>query len=644
MPWEEGFSDTGTGRRSIRKTCSVLIFIVVFFALVLHIHFGTGFGLRHDWTTTDTRDGDEMSGNDQHGHNGPSKKPDLSRDDGRFLLDAAWNYTAPPTIRVYHWTISEVLASPGAMPKPVLVVNGQSPGPTIRANLGDRIIVKVKNLLRNVTAIHWHGLYQNGTNYFDGTYAITQCGIPANGGTFTYSFIVQNVGTYWWHAHYSTQSTDGLYGALILHSPHEIFRRAVHYDQDVVVMIGDYYSTYSEILLKRFLRYGTGIDGQPGDEPSPDGGVINGISQARCAYIPATDLTLPERRSGGFLSSVDGDASRSPPGQLEQPVINEINDCASNADINYPILPLEGGKSYRFRVINVGSLTSMAFSIDKHSMSIVEADGVDVEPRITERLVVGIAQRYSAVVSLDRKASAYWIRAVMETNSLRYNNPNLNLTTLGILRYDGVAAGTKPPETPAPLSPRSLSDDKDFVPAGRLDAPKATKVVSVTVSMQYDVNGDYRSFFNNTSWEPLTSTSTLLEISRVANSLSYHHPDQLLVSTRGVETIDLIVNSLDDGDHPFHLHGHTFFIVGWGAGRYIGQALSHISPMRRDTVIIPKYSWMALRFTADNPGVWAFHCHISWHAEAGLVMQFANLANQRHLSIPPDVEALCRND
>jgi len=91
--------------------------------------------------------------------------------------------------------------------------------------------------------------------------------------------------------------------------------------------------------------------------------------------------------------------------------------------------------------------------------------------------------------------------------------------------------------------------------------------------------------------------------------------------------VDLIVDSLDDGDHPFHLHGHTFFIVGvsfgtvpfewrfsdtvqWGVGRYIGQRLNATAPMRRDTVTIPRYSWMALRFTTDNPGVSHFQLYV----------------------------------
>jgi FtsP/CotA-like multicopper oxidase with cupredoxin domain len=94
--------------------------------------------------------------------------------------------------------------------------------------------------------------------------------------------------------------------------------------------------------------------------------------------------------------------------------------------------------------------------------------------------------------------------------------------------------------------------------------------------------------------------------------------------TPGIETIDLIVNNLDDGDHPLHLHGHTFWIVGSGVGRYIYPEsefstshpmydLKSDNPMRRDTVVLPAYSFVVLRFITDNPGLWAFHCHIAWY-------------------------------
>ena len=82
----------------------------------------------------------------------------------------------------------------------------------------------------------------------------------------------------------------------------------------------------------------------------------------------------------------------------------------------------------------------------------------------------------------------------------------------------------------------------------------------------------------------------------------------------------------------FHLHGHTFWILGQGDGLFVpgtsNKTFTLTNPPRRDTLTIPGYGWMAIRFVADNPGLWAFHCHITWHMAAGLLMQFASLPSK----------------
>lgn len=131
----------------------------------------------------------------------------------------------------------------------------------------------------------------------------------------------------------------------------------------------------------------------------------------------------------------------------------------------------------------------------------------------------------------------------------------------------------------------------------------------------------------STSWEPLQNDATLFatQSSLLPPSTSFFkHEDQLTAVSHRIETIDLVVNNLDDGDHPFHLHGHTFSIVAHGVGRYVPRdpendwgmeemyQMNRDNPMRRDTIVIPGFSFAVLRFTTDNPGLWAFHCHITW--------------------------------
>jgi hypothetical protein len=91
----------------------------------------------------------------------------------------------------YNWAITWVSANPdGEHVRPVIGINGQWPCPTLKASVGDNVVVNVQNQLGNQsTALHWHGLYQHGTAAMDGPVGITQCAIPP-GGSQTYSFTV----------------------------------------------------------------------------------------------------------------------------------------------------------------------------------------------------------------------------------------------------------------------------------------------------------------------------------------------------------------------------------------------------------------------------------------------------------------------
>ena len=205
-----------------------------------------------------------------------------------YSLDMNWDLNAAPTTRIYNLTVSEIQAAPDGkqlllpllihisdylgVVRPLLVFNGQFPGPVIEANRGDRLLINVTNNLQNATTVHWHGLYQNGTNWMDGTSGVTQCPIPP-GKSFLYNFTLENqYGTYWYHSHYSTQYTDGLVGPLIIHAPEEASVRE-GYDFDQVVLLSDWYHDLSASLLPGYLA-----SGNENLEPVPDNGLIQGTN------------------------------------------------------------------------------------------------------------------------------------------------------------------------------------------------------------------------------------------------------------------------------------------------------------------------------------------------------------------------------
>jgi len=119
----------------------------------------------------------------------PDAAEDFRRPSSEYVLGRDWDFHAPPTVREYNWVIKDIVANPDGVFRPMVVINGKFPGELIRCNEGDTIVVNVDNQAANATAIHWHGIFQNGSNFMDGTPGVTQCPI-APGKKFRYEFVV----------------------------------------------------------------------------------------------------------------------------------------------------------------------------------------------------------------------------------------------------------------------------------------------------------------------------------------------------------------------------------------------------------------------------------------------------------------------
>jgi Multicopper oxidase len=120
--------------------------------------------------------------------------------------DAVW----PNTGKVVKYTleVTNTTMALDGFPRLVMAINGQYPGPTIRASWGDTLQITVKNSLQvNGTSMHWHGLRQWKTNPMDGTNGVTECPL-APGQSRTYTFLCTQFGTSWYHSHYSDQYAE----------------------------------------------------------------------------------------------------------------------------------------------------------------------------------------------------------------------------------------------------------------------------------------------------------------------------------------------------------------------------------------------------------------------------------------------------
>lgn len=261
----------------------------------------------------------------------------------------------------YDWNITWVTANPDGMEdRPVIGINGQWPIPVLNVTLGDRIIANVHNSLGNEPAsIHWHGLFQNGTNDMDGTPGSTQCEIPP-GVTFTYNFTVRadkngtsgcnliheqisQTGTYWYHSHVRGQYPDGFRQALLLADPQN--PHSGQYDEERVITLSDWYHELMPALLNEFVS----VTNPTGAEPVPKSALMN-----------------------------------------------------DTRDLEVGVQP---GKTYLFHLVNVGAFASQYFWIEGHTMRIVQVDGVWTDAAETDMIYITAAQRYGVLVTTKNDTS-----------------------------------------------------------------------------------------------------------------------------------------------------------------------------------------------------------------------------------------------
>lgn len=308
---------------------------------------------------------------------------------------------APPTERVYDFTMHYAAGWPSGYLRRMAVINNQFPGPLIEANKGDTIVVHVHNNLDHPQSIHWHGIRQNGSNVMDGVPGFSQCAIPP-GTSFTYRFQVPvETGTFWYHSHYGNTLADGLAGGLIVHAADDALKRGVDYDDDRVLYLGDWMNDQSEVIIHEEANMFKPYRGIP-FVAQPDAALINGIGQCDCYW-----------------------AQRGVP-------------CGINPHAE---VRAEKGKRVRLRLINHGGQALIRFSIDGHSLTVVEADDTAVEPVTMNEVPVGSGQRYSVIVTLNEGevGDSFWMRAQVGTWCI---NPISKVNGLGILRYTDQAGNS----------------------------------------------------------------------------------------------------------------------------------------------------------------------------------------------------------
>ncbi|RPA80406.1 hypothetical protein BJ508DRAFT_239962 [Ascobolus immersus RN42] len=494
--------------------------------------------------------------------------------------------------REYHLRIGHKTLAPDGVPKQMMVINGQYPGPTIEGNWGDDIVVHVYNeLTTNGTGIHWHGVRQLFNNPADGAVSQTECPIPP-GGMRTYRWKATQHGSGWYHSHYSLQYTDGVLGPIVIHGP-----RTANYDIDLgPVLMTDH---YHESAFKLQEKVSIDTLGLP---PVADNGLINGKN----VY-----------KKGG-------------------------------AREEFVFTP---GKKHLLRLANVGSEVTFRFSVDKHKMTVVAMDWTPIKPYETKTLFIGVGQRYDVIIEADQEPKDYWLRARPMLACLAVNAKTFNIR--GIVRYDKTS--TAEPDTLSHTIADVCVDESpsDLVPYHFHQVGlNAINDTGFSANLRPELVEKSKLRWNiglEPYIPPKDSPTALSYINGVApkDMDTYLVPVDLTSLGNEDKWVYIILQSSLPLAHPIHLHGHDVYVLGRGGGLFFEHyGLNLENPTRRDTVNLPATGWLALAFRLDNPGAWLLHCHIQWHLHHGFGMSVIEGTRKQVASVwasrKDEEERICR--
>lgn len=412
---------------------------------------------------------------------------------------------------------------------------GSVPAPIIRLGAGDTLRANLSNRLPSGTSVHWHGLALR--NDMDGVPGATQDPIGA-GDDFSYEFITAQPGTYWFHPHVGAQLDRGLYGALIVEDPNE----PLAYDEEWVVILDDWLD---------------GVTGTPDD-------VIEEISG------PMMHGEGSHMLMGARSELLDGDA-----GDVFYPHFL-VNGRPPSDPETFSGTP---GMRVRLRIINAGSDTAFRVALGGHRLTVTHSDGYPVNHVDADAILIGMGERYDALVTLGDGAFPFIAAAEGKGDA-----------AFAIVRTgagEAPRASTSIPElSQTVLTAEMLSGDPSVV----LPSRKVDREIVATL------NG---SMMGN-DW--------------TINRRTFDHRDPLAgaLGVKQGERVRLIVENSTQMWHPFHLHGHTYQYVDSG--------------VRKDTSIVLPRRTLTVEFDADNPGLWAAHCHNIYHAEGGMMAILGYLA------------------
>lgn len=545
-------------------------------------------------------------------------------------------------------TIAKTLVNFTGKPRMATTVNGTIPGPTLRWREGETVTIRVTNKLQEYSSIHWHGIllpYQ-----MDGVPGLSFKGI-APGETFTYQFKVRQAGTYWYHSHSSFQEQEGMFGAIVIEPA---AGESIAAERDYVVALSDWTDDTPMRILKNLkMQSGYYNFNQP---TAMD--FFKDVSQLGwSAAVDKRRMWNQMRMSPTDLADVSS--------YTYTYLMN-----GSILDGNWTGL-FKPGERVRLRLINSSAMTFFDVRIPGLKMTVIQADGQNVEPITVDEIRLGVAETYDVLVTPKDDAYTIFAQSMDRTGYARGT----------LARQVGLTAAVPELDKPEPLSMGDMMGDMgsmsgmdmssmtgmgdmsgmghsghdmsnmegmdmsgmDMAGMAGMSGMAATEKPAPVrhAKTEYGPSVDARVDSPRTnlddpgiglrdngrrvlSYADLNSLDGVMDTRKAEHEIELHltgNMERYTWSFDGLEfgkstpvhfpqgkRIRVVLVNDTMMSHPMHLHGMWSEL----------ESPEGDAQVRKHTIIVQPAQRVSFLVTADAPGRWAWHCHLLFHMDAGM--------------------------
>lgn len=497
---------------------------------------------------------------------------------------------------------------------PATLINGSLPGPTLRWREGQRVRLRVHNHLSVDTSLHWHGMILPSA--MDGVPGLSFAGIKP-GRFFDYEFTVNQSGTYWYHSHSGFQEQTGVYGAIIIEPK---AADPVAYDREHIILLSDWSDEAPERIyarLKKQSHYYNKNERTANDiwrDIRSNGVAATWRDRAMWNQMRMSDSDLSDVTAMTYSYLMNGNT----PAQHWHGLFRK-------------------GERVRLRIINGAAMTLFDVRIPGLKMTVVAADGQNIEPVTVDEFRIGVAETYDVIVQpQDDQAYSIFAQSIDRGGF-----------ACGTLSSDASLLATAPPvDEPSRLGHRDMgmgggqahshhhghhaqnaelqhgpSEFGAHVDMRATAAPSGLKDPGVGLRAHQQRYGRrvlrYADLFNLNSNADVRAPTRDIELHLTGNMARY------MWSINGIPYREAKPIQLSYGErvrfklvndtmmtHPMHLHGL------WSE-----LETGDIKRMpKKHTVLVQPGSSITYQVTADALGRWAYHCHMMFHM-AGMMRE-----------------------